>query len=182
MHLIFYSSQSPNGFSLFPLLDTALSYAHFLASRFFHCLAWGRTTRVFSLLTFSTAWHGAGLRAFSHFLLFPLPSTALGYARFLTSRFFHCLAWGRTTRVFSLLAFSTAQYGAGLRAFSHFSLFPLPGMGPDYARFLTFSFFHCPAYKVLKQIHSTMYLIQSPNVFISPIRTFLCFSGHLVSI
>ena len=80
-----------------------------MAFRFFHCPTRGRATRVFSLLAFSTAWHGAGLRAFSHFLLFPLPGTALGYARFLVFSFFHCLAWGRTTRVFSLLAFSTAR-------------------------------------------------------------------------
>ena len=115
-----------------------------MAFRFFHCLTQRWATRVFSLLAFSTAWHGAGLRAFSHFLLFPLPGMGPDYARFLTSCFFHCLAWGRTTRVFSLLAFSTARYGAGLRAFSHFLRFPLPGTALGYARFLTSRFFHCP--------------------------------------
>ena len=80
-----------------------------MAFRFFHCPVRRWATRVFLSLAFSTARHGVGLRAFSHFLLFPLPGTALGYARFLTSRFFHCPTRGRTTRVFSLLAFSTAR-------------------------------------------------------------------------
>ena len=77
-----------------------------------------QVTRVFSLRAFSTARHSAGLRAFSRFSLFPLLGTGPDYARFLASRFFHCLARRRTTRVFLSLAFSTAWHGAGLRAFS----------------------------------------------------------------
>ena len=100
------------------LLTCKLGYARFLASRFFHCPAWGRTTRVFSFLAFSTAWHGTGLRAFSRLSLFSLPGTAPDYARFLVFSFFHCLAWGRTTRVFLSLAFSTAR----LTRFSNFLL------------------------------------------------------------
>ena len=99
----------PNGFSLFPLPGMGSDYARFLTSRFFHCPVRRWATRVFLSLAFSTAWHGAGLRAFSHFSLFPLPGTALGYARFLVFSFFHCPTRGRATRVFSLLAFSTAR-------------------------------------------------------------------------
>ncbi len=77
-----------------------------------------QVTRVFLSLAFSTARHGARLRAFSRLSLFPLPGTAPDYARFLASRFFHCPARGQTTRVFLSLAFSTAWHGAGLRAFS----------------------------------------------------------------
>ena len=93
-------------------------YARFLVFSFFHCLAWGRTTRVFLLLAFSTARHGTGLRAFSRLSLFPLPGTGSGYARFLVFSFFHCLARGQTTRVFLSLAFSTAR----LTRFSNFLL------------------------------------------------------------
>lgn len=86
----------------------------------------------------------------------------------------------QATRVFLSLVFSTVRHGARLRAFSRLSLFPLPGTGPDYARFLVFSFFHCSAYKVLK--------LSSAALAVKALCTFIYLQGsqtdtfHYVSI
>lgn len=110
-----------------------------------HCPDRGLATRVFLLLAFSTARHGAGLRAVLGFARFSLPATGIGYARFPTSRLFHCPDECQATSFFPLLSFYTARHEAGIRAVFLFSLFPLPAMGPGYAHFLIFHFSHCPS-------------------------------------
>ena len=133
-----------SGFAHFPLPRPRPGYARFLASRISHCPPRGWATRGFCLRAFSTARHEAGLRAVSPFSHFPLPGPGPGYARFLLFHFSHCPPRGRATRIFLLLAFSTARHGAGLRAVSYFSHFPLPATGPGYAHFPTSRISHCP--------------------------------------
>ena len=65
------------------------------------------------------------------------------YARFSAFRFFYCPDRARPTRVFLLLAFSTARTGTALRAFFCLLLFLLHGPGLPYARFSAFCFFYC---------------------------------------
>ena len=129
---------------LFLLPGPGTAYARFPAFRFFYCLDRARPTRVFLLSAFSTARTGTALRAFFCLSLFLLPGTGSAYARFSAFHFFYCPNRACATRVFLLLAFSTARPGPGLRAFFCLLLFLLPGTGMPYARFPVFSLFYCP--------------------------------------
>ena len=122
----------------------AVDYARFPRFFFFYCPRRLYLTRVFTDSSFSTALARAGLRAFSAFSLFLLPPVAIDYARFPLFLFFYCPCTRCTTRVFTDFSFSTALARAGLRAFSAFSLFLLPLLALDYARFPLFLFFYCP--------------------------------------